>query len=91
MRYYVHSRTTCIVDEVGYKRCDFRFAGSDGLSVREVTINRRLGRPTKESSDPLLYPLVVLALTTGMRRGEIMGITWKAVDFERKRILLHET
>ncbi len=45
----------------------------------------------KESNEPLLYPLVVLALTTGMRRGEIMGITWKDVDFERKSILLHET
>ncbi|MDG5469848.1 site-specific integrase [Deltaproteobacteria bacterium IMCC39524] len=51
----------------------------------------RLLETCKESSEPLLYPLVVLALTTGMRRGEIMGITWKDVDFERKRILLHKT
>jgi len=39
----------------------------------------------------LLYSVVVLALSTGMRQGEILGIQWKDVDFERRRILLHET
>lgn len=51
----------------------------------------RLLDACKESSEPLLYPLIVLALTTGMRRGEIMSIQWKDVDFERNRIVLHET
>ena len=38
-----------------------------------------------------LYPIVVLALSTGMRRGEILNLRWKDVDFERGRILLEET
>jgi integrase len=39
----------------------------------------------------MLYPVVLLALSTGMRQGEILSIRWKDVDFERKRIVLHDT
>ena len=45
----------------------------------------------KESSNPALYPAVVLALSTGMRSGEIMGLTWDVVDLNRGRANLHET
>jgi integrase len=38
-----------------------------------------------------LYPLVVLALSTGMRSGEIRGLTWDRVDLKQGRILLEET
>lgn len=30
-----------------------------------------------------LYPIIVLALNTGMRRGEILGLKWSCVDFQR--------
>ncbi|WP_028317595.1 tyrosine-type recombinase/integrase [Desulfobulbus elongatus] len=43
------------------------------------------------SPNPLLYPAVVLALSTGMRHGEIMNLTWADVDFENQRITLHDT
>lgn len=45
----------------------------------------------KASESPLLYPAVVLAISTGMRYGEIMGLQWKDIDFERQRALLNET
>lgn len=45
----------------------------------------------RESSNPYLYPVVVLALSTGMRHGEIMGLTWDDVDLTRGRAILHET
>ena len=38
-----------------------------------------------------LYPIVVLALSTGMRQSEIMRLCWKDIDFERSTITLHET
>lgn len=45
----------------------------------------------KASKNPYLYPVVVLALATGMRQGEIMGLRWHDVDLERGVIILHET
>ncbi len=38
----------------------------------------RLLDACKESSNPLLYPCVVLALSTGMRYSELMGLRWQA-------------
>jgi integrase len=51
----------------------------------------RLLKACKESSNPSLYPVVVLALSTGMRQGEIMRLTWDDVDLNRGRAVLHET
>ena len=51
----------------------------------------RLLKACEESSNPYLYPVVVLALSTGMRQGEIMGLTWEDVDLHQGRATLHET
>lgn len=52
---------------------------------------KRLLKACYESHNPYIYPVVVLALSTGMRQGEIMGLTWDAVDLNRGRAILHET
>ena len=51
----------------------------------------RLLKACHESRNAYLYPVVVLALSTGMRQGEIMGLTWDNVDLNRGRAILHET
>lgn len=51
----------------------------------------RLLKSCKESRNHYLYPVVVLALSTGMRQGEIMGLTWDDMDLNRGRAILHET
>ncbi|MGM0575081.1 MAG: tyrosine-type recombinase/integrase [Myxococcota bacterium] len=51
----------------------------------------RLLRACADSRNPYLYPVVVLALSTGMRKGEVMGLRWRDVDLERGRVVLHET
>ena len=43
------------------------------------------------SSSRWLYTVVVLALSTGMRSGEIMGVRWPQVDTPRGRLLLQDT
>jgi len=48
----------------------------------------RLLQACRESKDPHLYAIVVLALSTGMRRGEIMNLTWDRVDLRREVITL---
>jgi len=45
----------------------------------------------KRSKSKHLYPVVVLALSTGARLGEIMSLTWDQVDFSKGLITLHET
>ncbi|GGI92311.1 tyrosine-type recombinase/integrase [Legionella impletisoli] len=45
----------------------------------------------KKSESPYLYIAAVLALSTGGRRMEIMGLRWKDVDLNRGVITLHET
>lgn len=50
----------------------------------------RLCTECKAHSD-VLYTIVVLALSTGARRGEMLGLSWKDVDFARRTLVLHET
>lgn len=51
----------------------------------------RLLMACKASSSTFLHTVVVLALSTGMRRGEIMGLHWTQVDLKRGQILLFDT
>lgn len=44
-----------------------------------------------KSSNPYLYTIVILALSTGARRSEIMNLKWSQVDFQRNTIYLLET
>lgn len=45
----------------------------------------------KASSNTFLYPITVIALSTGMRYSEIMKLTWDDVDFQRRRLIMQET
>jgi len=38
-----------------------------------------------------LYIIVILALSTGARKGEVMDLTWDDVSFEHRRIVLRDT
>lgn len=51
----------------------------------------KLLQACKESSNELLYMCVILALSTGMRQGELMGLKWSDVNLKDRYIILHET
>ena len=51
----------------------------------------RLLEECKNSRNEHLLPIVLLAITTGMRRGEILGLTWDCIDLDRQTIYLKET
>lgn len=51
----------------------------------------RLLDACKKSSNPYLHTVTVLALSTGMRQGEILNLRWPDVDLDNGRIILHET
>ena len=70
-----------------------RFLSEDETINNQVIDGERtrLLKSCEQSSNPYLYPVVVLALSTGMRQGEIMNLTWDDVDLNQGRITLHET
>jgi integrase len=45
----------------------------------------------KEVESSYLYLLVVLAVSTGARHGELINLRWQNVDLQRKVITLHDT
>lgn len=45
----------------------------------------------KESDNSNLYLIVVLAISTGMRQGEILKLKWQDIDFDRAQLVLHDT
>ena len=47
---------------------------------------RRLLQAGATSRSRALLPAVTLALNTGMRRGEILGLTWARIDFLNERL-----
>lgn len=45
----------------------------------------------KKAENPYLYPAVIVALSTGARKMEVLGLKWADVDLEGERAVLHDT
>lgn len=52
---------------------------------------QRLLQACKASSWPRLYALVLMALTTGARKGELLGLRWRDVDLVRAEATIATT
>jgi len=51
----------------------------------------RLFSACAESNNRFLFVVVMVAISTGMRLGELMGLKWADVDLNKGRLTLHET
>lgn len=51
----------------------------------------RLLAACRSSYEPRLYPLVLLAVSTGARSGELRALRWPDIDFDRGVAVLHHT
>ncbi len=58
------------------------------LSKEEMFI---LLKQCKSSRNPFLFTIVLLALQTGMRQGEILSLNWGNIDFDNQWIYLQQT
>ncbi len=52
---------------------------------------RRLLDACQETNNPFLFPVVMIAISTGARKSEIMTLNWNAVNFEQQKITLFKT
>lgn len=64
-------------------------AGRDRVMTEEEII--RLLESCRQSKSPYLYCIVLISLTTGARKGEILNLQWRHVDFDNKLAYLKET
>jgi integrase len=55
-------------------------SGRDRVLTQEEV--HRLFKACRESRNDYLYCIVLLAITTGMRQGEILKLGWNGVDLE---------
>jgi integrase len=58
------------------------------LSAEERT---RLLTACQDSHNPYLYTVVMMALATGARRGELLNLRWADVDLKRRLLTFQET
>jgi integrase len=68
-----------------------RYLTEDEASRLLTECRRAAEHPVSPRRSTQLYPVVVLALETGMRRGEILGLEWSRVNFSRGVIQLEMT
>jgi len=61
------------------------------LAIKTKEEIEKLLEVCKESKSPHLYPVTLFALSSGARRGEILGLKWKDVDLDRKVATFRDT
>ena len=63
---------------------------SSGKAMRTWTPDELRGFLNFVTDDPL-HAAWVLAANTGMRRGEVLGLRWQDMDFDRRRLAIRQT
>lgn len=46
---------------------------------------------TRKRKNPIVLPVILWAIETGMRRGEILSMKWKDIDLRQRVVLIPET
>lgn len=52
---------------------------------------QRLLNSASKQSNPHVYPIIVLAISTGMRQGEILNLNWNDINLRDGYLILHQT
>lgn len=65
------------------------FSEKDNLKERILTEDEE--RKLMDNCTETLKPIIAIALNTGMRRAEILNLTWSQIDFEARKIKVEKT
>lgn len=57
----------------------------------EVLDNEELGKLLNVARPTRSYPAILLAATTGMRRGEVLGLRWRDVDLDKHLLAVSQS
>jgi len=77
-----------LLDETPMKRLRFLPENNARMSFLRLEECERL---IASCAQERLRAIIILALHTGMRRGEILSLGWEDVDFERRFISIHDS
>lgn len=64
---------------------------SSDFEVPKIEEVKALYEAARQSQHPQMAEALMLLASTGMRRGELCGLTWQDVDFERSRLLVRRS
>ncbi len=74
---------------LSHEEMDKLLNACDVSSLKENPNNK--GRTFSKIITAYLKPIVQIAIHSGMRRGEIVNLQWKDIDFKERRIILEKT
>ena len=80
---WVHDNPCAKVSKLKESRGRTRYLSEEELKA--------LLQACKSSDSKYLYSVVVMALSTGARKGEILSLRWSDVDFDREVIVIQES
>ncbi len=68
-----------------------QYARLKGVDISTIYLWLKKGLPASDTGGmQRLYPLYLMALTTGMRRGEMLGLRWEDVSFSKETITIRQ-
>ena len=73
----------------GKRKVDLVIPTEDEVK-KVLAVAKGYQKDIKRNSDKWLYQFLLLAVATGMRRGELAGLKWSCVDFDNNTIKIEE-
>ena len=62
-----------------------------GRYNQTISFPKDLAKLLKHTTGTQLHDIILLAAMTGLRRGELLGLTWEDVDLKQGTLLVHST